>query len=399
MTDILIAGGGLTGLTMALALARVGLSITLVDREPYSTQLSPRFDGRVSAVARGSKHVLAHLGAWAGMAPHAEPILDIRVSDGNSPFYLDYNHAEVGTEPFGWIVENRYLRQALADAVALHDNITILAPAALEHIETNAHGVSARLSTGQEIRARLLIGADGKNSRVRELCGIGTLAGSYSQTAIVCTIAHANPHHGLAQERFLPAGPFAVLPMQNNQSSLVWVEKSEDAPTYLKLPEEEFVAEIAERAGAYLGALKTVGPRFSYPLSFLHAKTYVAPRTCLVGDAAHAIHPIAGQGINLGWRDVAVLAEIIEERVRLGLDIGAANALAHYQRWRRFDNTAMLAVTDSLTRLFGLHLPPVRLARGLGLWGVGRVKPLKRFFMRHAMGLTGDLPKMIREAA
>jgi 2-octaprenyl-6-methoxyphenol hydroxylase len=399
MTDILIAGGGLTGLAMAAAAARYGLSITLVDRAPYATQLSPKFDGRVSAVARGSKHVLAHLGAWAGMAPHAEPILDIRVSDRDSPFFMDYRHSEVGEEPFGWIVENRHLRQALADTVAGYDNIRVLAPAAIEKIEADAHGVNVLLSTGEELRARLLIGADGKNSTVRELCGIGEVTSSYGQTAIVCTIAHENPHGGLAQERFLAAGPFAVLPMQNNQSSLVWVEKSEDAPLYLKLPEAEFVQEIAERIGGYLGRLTTVGPRFSYPLSFLHAKSYTAPRVCLIGDAAHAIHPIAGQGVNLGWRDVAVLAEIIEERARLGLDIGSAQALSHYQRWRRFDNTAMLAVTDGLTRLFGVGLPPVKLARGLGLWGVAHLPPLKRFFMRHAMGLTGDLPKMIREAA
>ena len=283
-----------------------------------------------------------------------------------------------------------------------------------------------------------MIGADGKQSQVRALAGIKATEWKYKQTAIVCTIRHELPHHGLAQERFLPAGPFAVLPMtpifpsplvgeggaqrrergylKDNskipplpnplpqgerenfyRSSLVWVEPDDRIKLYLELPEKEFAQEIHERVGDYLGTIETAGQRFSYPLSLMHANTYISDRLALIGDAAHAIHPIAGQGVNLGFRDVGVLAELITARFRLGLDIGSDEVLAHYQRWRRFDNVAMLAVTDGLNRLFSNNLLPIRVARDLGLWTVAKLPPLKRFFMRDAMGLTGDLPEMMKE--
>lgn len=392
--DVIIAGGGMVGLTQTIALAREGLRVAVLERTPLPAQLEPAFDGRVSAVALASQRLLSAVGAWEGMEPHAQPILDIRVSDGDSPFFLHYDHHEVGSEPFGWIVENRHIRHALIEAARALPTLEVIIDE-VRHIEAQGSTVTVNGA----LAASLLIGADGKQSRVRELAGISCLEASYKQSAIVCTIAHAQPHGGLAQERFLPAGPFAVLPMTGNRSSLVWTEKTENIPLFLRLPEEEFVQEIRERVGDYLGEIRTEGPRFSYPLSLAHAQSYTAPRLALIGDAAHGIHPIAGQGVNLGWRDVAALAELITERAKLGLDIGAEDVLAAYARRRRFDNCSMLAVTDGLNRLFSNNLWPLKLARGLGLWGVSHLPPLKRFFMRDAMGLAGDVPKLMRKKA
>jgi len=393
--DVAICGGGMVGITLAIALAREGLAVALIEKAAMLTQLEPSFDGRVSAIAEGSRRILDHIDAWEHMAPHAEPILDIRVSDGNAPFFLHYDHREVGDAPFGHIVENRYIRHALHSAAQL-SNLTIIDSAALHEFKRDDVGVTLQLK-GKEIRCRLLVAADGKQSEIRKLAGIKAAEWKYGQTAIVCTIAHRLPHHGLAQERFLPAGPFAVLPMRDNQSSLVWVEPDDRVGLYLELPEADFVQEIHERVGDYLGELRLASQRFSYSLSLMHAKSYIAPRLALIGDAAHAIHPIAGQGVNLGFRDVGVLTELIVDKFKLGLDIGSDEVLQHYQRWRRFDNIAMLAVTDGLNRLFSNNIPPIRLARGAGLWAVSKLPPLKRFFMRDAMGLTGDLPKLMKE--
>jgi len=391
--DVAVAGGGMVGMTLALALARENLHVAVIDPVPAEAQAETTFDGRVSAIALTSKRLLTALGAWQYMEPHAEPILDIRVSDGDSPFFLHYDHHEVGAGPFGWIVENRYIRTGLAHAARTLP---------IDRIQGETQGWQPGMFTlkdGRTIEAKLLIGADGKQSQVREFAGIRVAEACYRQIAIVCTIAHEKPHQGLAQERFLPAGPFAVLPMQNNQSSLVWTEAAEHARGFLALPEAEFIQEITERVGDYLGALRTVGPRFSYPLSVSHAADYTAPRLALVGDAAHAIHPIAGQGVNLGFRDVAALADIVARHAHAGRDIGSDEVLKAYQRWRRFDNLAMLAVTDGLNRLFSTGAPPLVLARGLGLWAISHLPPAKRFFMRHAMGLTGELPPLLREAA
>jgi len=397
----------MVGMSLGLALAQAGMAVALIEKTTLSAQLEPSFDGRVSAIAEGSRRILDSIGAWENMAAHAEPILDIRVSDGDAPFFLHYDHKEVGEMPFGAIVENRYIRYALHSAAQTLSNLTIIDNTALQKFERDDVGVTLHLKDKAHIRCRLLVGADGKQSQVRAMAGIQTAEWKYKQTAIVCTIRHELPHHGLAQERFLPAGPFAVLPMapyhlmgkgiKFYRSSLVWVEPEDRVNLYLELPEEEFVQEIRERVGDYLGEIKLAGERFSYPLSLMHAKTYIAPRLALIGDAAHAIHPIAGQGVNLGFRDVGVLADLITDRFHLGLDIGSDDVLKHYQRWRRFDNVAMLAVTDVLNRLFSNNVLPFRLARDLGLWTVSKLPPLKRFFMRDAMGLAGDLPKRMKE--
>jgi len=338
------------------------------------------------------------------MAGDAEPILDIRVSDGDAPLFLHYDHREVGEEPLGHIVENRAIRRGLFKRQAEIDAIDLRAPASVTAIEYGAGGVTATLDDGTRIRASLAVAADGRNSRMREEAGIAVTRWSYKQTGIVCTMGHERPHRGIAHERFLPAGPFAVLPMTNDpddpehghRSSIVWTEDERLAPAMMALDDEAFSAELARRFGPYYGAVRVLGGRWSYPLSLLHANRYVAPRLALVGDAAHAIHPIAGQGLNLGIRGVAALAEVIVETARLGLDIGADDVLRRYERWRRFDAMALVAVTDGLNRLFSNSIPPVRFVRDLGLAGVNLVAPAKRFFMRHAMGVVGDLPRLMK---
>lgn len=397
--DAAIVGGGMVGMALAVALARAGLAVALVERAALPSQLDPAFDGRVSAIAFGSKTILGSIGAWEGMKVEAEPIRDIRVSDGQSPFFLHYDHHEVGETPFGYIVENRYIRHALQEAAHGCATLSLLDGASVAALERDGTGATLRLADGRALRARLLVGADGKNSAIRGMAGIEPVERTYGQTAIVCTLSHSLPHHGMAQERFLPAGPFAVLPMRGQRSSLVWVEPDDRVGLYRALPEAELLQEIRERVGDYLGELALSGPLFTYPLALMHAKSYIGHRLALIGDAAHCIHPIAGQGVNLGFRDVGVLSELVVDAFRLGMDIGAPDLLGHYQRWRRFDNVTMMVVTDGLNHLFGTQLLPVRLARQAGLWGVSKMPGLKRFFMRHAMGMVGDLPRAVRESA
>jgi 2-octaprenyl-6-methoxyphenol hydroxylase len=391
--DVVIAGGGIVGLSLGVALARAGMQVAVLEKTPMQMQLEHQFDGRVSAIAAGSKTILDTIGVWPHIASCAEPIRNIRVSDGDTPFFLDFDHKEVGDAPFGYIVENRHTRYALQKAASLHPNLHIFDNAVISSFTHEPELVKVMLADGRICSTTLLVGADGKQSSVRTYAGIKAIECPYEQTAIVCTIEHTLPHNGLAQERFLPAGPFAVLPMTPSEngwfrSSLVWVEPHDRVDIYMELSDEECAQEITERVGDYLGEIRLTGPRFTYALSLMHAKTYVAERCALIGDAAHGIHPIAGQGVNLGFRDVAVLSEVMIQRFAQGKDIGSAEVLAHYQRLRRFDNISMIAATDGLNRLFGNRLMPVRLARGLGLWAVSHMPAMKRIFMKNAMGLS-----------
>lgn len=396
--DVIIAGGGMVGMAAAIAFAKTGTRCAVVERVPHPNQLESRFDGRTSAIALGTQRLLKHIGAWPYMVAHAEPINDIRVIDSNSPLFLHYDHREVGEDPFGWIIENRHIREALFTCADKHPElITLYTPNSVETVDIQPAQATVTLDNGKSLRAPLLVVADGKFSTTRDKLDIRTTTVPYGQTAIVCTIAHSEPHHGLALERFLPIGPFAVLPMQDDRSSLVWTEDADRATGLLQLPEDEFVEEIQRRVGGYLGDISLAGPRFSYPLTLVHAERYAAHRVALIGDAAHAIHPIAGQGVNLGFRDVAVLAEVVEDARKLGLDIGFETVLGGYTRWRAFDAAMMVGVTDALTRLFSNNIFPLNIARKLGLATVGKLPPLKRFFMRHAMGLEGDLPRLMRE--
>ena len=397
--DIVVIGGGLAGLPFAIACAGAGLRVAVIDREKPATQMAEPFDGRSSAIAYGSQRVLEGLGIWAFAAAEAQPILDIRVADQGSPLFLHYDHREVGDRPFGWIVENRVLRQALFRRMEGMADLLHLAPAQPVRVDRQPSGVEVELADGRTLSARLLIAADGKNSQLRREAGIRTLGTDYAQHAISGTVSHEKPHHGVAVEHFLPAGPFAILPMTGNRSSIVWTERAALAPAMVKLGKAEFDREVTRRFGDFLGAVEWVGPRWSYPLQILYAERVIDRRLALLGDAAHVIHPIAGQGLNLGIRDVAALAELVVDAHRLGLDPGADDVLERYQRWRRVDTLALTAVTDGLNRLFSNDLGPVRLARDLGLALVERAPPLKRLFMRHAMGVVGTLPRLVRGEA
>jgi 2-octaprenyl-6-methoxyphenol hydroxylase len=409
--DVIIGGGGMVGLTLGLALAKGGLEVVVADPLPQGTVTDARFDGRVSALAYAAVRMLDALGIWEHLAPHAEAIRDILVTDGQpgrapSPLSLHFDADEVGT-PLGHIAENRFIRASQYAVAAETANLTIVSPAALDDLAVDAHGVTATLSNGETYTARLAVAADGRDSAMRERMGIGVVGWSYPQTGIVATVEHERPHHGVAYEHFLPAGPFAILPLPSeaagrqyaNRSSLVWTERDTLAPQLMKLPEDEFNAQIASRFGTHLGATRTAGPRWSYPLRFHLARAYVQPRFALVGDAAHGIHPIAGQGLNLGLKDAAAFAEIVLDAARLGLDFGSVDLLRRYERWRRFDSFTLAAATDALTRLFSNDIAPLRAVRDLGLGIVDRIGPARRFFMRHAGGDVGKLPRLMRGEA
>lgn len=411
--DVLIVGGGMVGLIMAAALGGAGMEVLVVDRAPPPRQTDPAFDGRASAIAHGSRLILEGIGVWPRVATEAQPILDIRVSDGDAPFFLHYDHRELGDAPLGHMVENRITRRALHDHVAELGTVQLRAPATVAGLDREGSRARARLDDGTRIAASVVLAAEGKRSPTRAAAGIRVTEWSYPQTGIVCTVAHGEPHRGIAHERFLPAGPFAILPITDarepdaeavaapdlpwrHRSSLVWTERSVLAPRILELERAAFDEELRRRFGDFLGPVRSVGPRWSHPLSVLIAERYVDHRLALVGDAAHAIHPIAGQGLNLGLRDVAALSEVLVDAARIGLDIGDVGVLERYQRWRRFDTMALTMVTDGLNRLFSNDIAPVRLARDLGLAAVNRMPPLKRLLMRHAMGTLGDLPRLAR---
>jgi 2-octaprenyl-6-methoxyphenol hydroxylase len=410
--DIAVVGAGLNGSLLALAAGEAGLRTALIDRVPLRSMTDAGFDGRTTAIAYTSKRLFEALGVWGDVAHEAEPILDIRISDAGhdgrpSPLFLHFDHREAAEDdrppqPMGWIVENRFLRAAMLRKLANSANVELVAPEEVVETQRDQHRAGIALKSGRRLAARLVASAEGRHGGTREDAGIGTSAAwSYDQIAIVLVARHERPHRGVAQEKFLPSGPFAILPMTDgpngeHRSSIVWTERTDTARRILELDAPRFQAEFARRFGDFLGPVEPVGPRWWYPLQLVHAERYVEQRLVLVGDAAHGIHPIAGQGYNLGVRDIAALVEVLVEAKRLGLDIGAADVLERYAQWRRTDNFSMVAGTDLLVWLFSNDVGPVRLARDLGLAAVNRLPPLRRFFVRHAMGMVGDLPKLIR---
>lgn len=409
--DLAVVGGGLSGSLLALAAGEAGLRTVLIDRVALKSMTDAGFDGRTTAIAYTSQRLFEALGVWREVADEAEPINDIRISDAGhdgrpSPLFLHFDHREAAAEgepahPMGWIVENRFLRAALLRRLAACPAVELIAPDETVETERDAHRARLTLKSGRSLEARLIASAEGRMGTMREDAGIGARAWSYNQIAIVLVATHERPHRGVAQEKFLPGGPFAILPMRDgpegeHRSSIVWSERADTARRLLELDAPRFQAEFARRFGDHLGAVGSVGPRWWYPLGLIHAERYVEQRLVLVGDAAHGIHPIAGQGYNLGVRDIAALVEVLVDTKRLGLDIGAADTLERYVQWRRADNFLMVAATDLLNRLFSNDIKPLRLARDLGLATVNRIPPLRRFFVRHAMGLVGDLPKLIR---
>ena len=395
--ELLVAGGGLNGLLLGIAVAEAGLKVAVVDRQEPAAMVAETFDGRASAIAYGSKLVLDGTGIWPEIAADAEPIREIRVADDDSPLFLHYDHRDLGSDtPLGYIVENRVLRRALIERTQTLPTLTLLAPQTVESVARDDAAAVATLGNGSRLSARLVAAADGKDSPLRKAAGIRAVAWCYKQVGIVTTVAHERPHAGIAVEHFLPAGPFAILPMTGNRSSIVWTENAAPAPHLIKLPDAEFAAELRARFGDFLGDIEPVGPRWAYPLSLMQAERYTARRLALIGEAAHVIHPIAGQGLNVGIRDVAALAEAVIDARRLGLDIGDDTVLERYQRWRRLDAVLLAAVTDGLNRLFSNTIPPVKLARDAGLAAVNRMPPLKRLLMQHAMGTLGDRPRLAR---
>lgn len=399
--EVAIVGAGLVGGTLAAALARFGVKTVVIDRLDPAATIAADFDGRASAVALSGQRFLSAIGIWPHLATQNEPIREIRVSDGSSPFFLHYDHAEVGDAPLGFMAENRHLRAAIAAELRAQDAPPlVLAPAAVTAMSQTADAVTLTLADGRAVRASLVVSAEGRDAKLRTLAGIGVTGWTYPQVAIVATIGHARPHDGIAHEHFLPAGPFAILPLPDeknvHRSSLVWTERAELAAGYLALSDDAFLGEIQERVGGFLGDLSLIGPRFSHPLGLQFAAQYSKGRLVLAGDAAHGIHPIAGQGLNLGLRDVAALTEIIVDAKQLGLDLAHPEGMARYQRWRRSDNLIMAGVTDVLNRLFSNDVTPLRMARDVGLGIVNKLPPVKKLLMRHAMGTVGDLPRLMR---
>ncbi len=395
--DVIVIGGGLVGMTTALALAISGIRSAVIDAADLDTTFAAGFDGRASAIASASWRMLDVLGLEAELAGKGCAINEIRVTDGLSPLHLHFDGSSTDGEPLGHMFENRHLRAALIARGRASDMIDIIAPARVQHIDRAEARVTVRLEGGQTLYAPLLVAADGRRSFVREQAGIRVANWRYAQTAIVGMIEHEIPHGNVALELFYPAGPFAILPMQpGTRSAIVWTVDEKDAAATLALPERAFVAEIDKRVGGLLGAITLAAKPSSYPLGFHHAERYTDHRLALVGDSAHGIHPIAGQGLNMGMRDAAAFAEVIAGAARLGLDPGGPDVLARYQRWRGFDNMAVAASTDILNRLFAIPARPVASIRRLGLAAVNKMPPLKRFFMAEARGASGDLPALLR---
>ena len=399
--DICVMGAGPVGGSLACRLAAAGIRTVVVDRAALPPMEHPAFDGRAYAISAGSRGLLDAAGLWAKLPEPAQPIHEIRVSDGKvgrpaSRLFLHFDHRELDAGPFGWMVEARGLRVALNAHMRTLPSLRVLAPATAQ-VDRRDDGVSVRIDGGPEIACRLVIAAEGRQSPLREQAGIPVTRLPYDQTGMVCAISHEHPHHGIALEHFLPAGPFALLPMAPsadalaggapNVSAIVWTDRNATAARMMALDDARFQREIARRLGDHLGAIEVVGRRWSYPLSAMLAHRYVDTRLALAGDAAHGIHPIAGQGLNLGFRDAIVLADLLIEAVEAGQDPGSPALLARYQRARRPDNLLMLGMTDGLDRLFSSDNRLLRLARDAGIAAVHRLPPLKRLFMRQAMGV------------
>ncbi|MGR3514395.1 MAG: FAD-dependent monooxygenase [Paracoccaceae bacterium] len=398
-TDIVIAGGGLNGLSMALAARAGGFSVTLIDPAPQKVRANAKFDGRSYALAIASKRVLTALGVWDHIADPS-PILGIKVTDGRageapSPLMLAFDHAEIEEGPMGFMVEDRKLRPALLKA-ASDGGVVQIDGDSVAGETAEATSTLVKLASGKTLRARLLIGCDGKRSAIAERAGIRRIGWGYDQTALVCAIAHKKPHQGIAHQYFMPAGPLAILPLTENRASIVWSERTPRAETIQAMSDTAYLDELRPRFGTFLGDIALAGERLTYPLALSVASSFVADRMALVGDAAHVVHPIAGQGLNAGLKDVAALAQVLADAKRRGEDIGRADVLARYQQWRRFDTAALAVATDGFNRLFSNDNGFLRTVRNLGLAATNALPGLRRGLIREAAGLTGDLPRLAK---
>ncbi|MBW7921466.1 MAG: UbiH/UbiF/VisC/COQ6 family ubiquinone biosynthesis hydroxylase [Rubellimicrobium sp.] len=400
-SDILITGGGLNGPALALALAKGGLTSTVIDALPRQTRTDPGFDGRAYALALASVRLLRGIGIWPAIAPEAQPIERIVITDGRpgegaGPFALTFDSAEIEEGAMGQMIEDRFLRRAFLDTIDATPAVTVLDSARVESQAVDAGGVTLTLADGRQLRGALIVGCDGRGSGTAQRADIRRHGHGYGQTAVTCAVAHARPHDGAAHEFFMPEGPFAILPLSGNRSSIVWSAGDAHAADLMAMDEDAFLEALRPVFGSHLGAISLASKRFSYPLNITLADSFTADRVALVGDAAHGLHPIAGQGLNAGLRDVAALADVLSTAHRRGEDPGAAPVLDRYARWRRFDSGTLAAATDGLNRLFSNDSPVLRLGRGLGLGAVQRLPALRRAFIREAAGLTGDLPALMR---
>jgi len=400
--DIAIVGGGFNGPALALAAAQVGLRVIVLDATSHKPRKNAKFDGRAYALALASKRLMAAVGVWENVAQDAEPMLNIRVSDGHagvgaSPFFMDFDHAELEEGPMGYMVEDRHLRYALQAAMQTSPLIEYRLATRVTGQSTGPEGVTLSLANNQKITTRLLVGADGRQSGTAARAGITYTGWQYGQTALVCAVEHDRPHGGVAHQFFMPAGPMAVLPLSARRSTVVWSEKTDNAAVIKTLDDAAFLDVLRPRFGDFLGDIALTGGRFSYPLGMMIAKSYIAPNVALIGDAAHGVHPIAGQGLNAGLRDVAALIQVLSEAKQRGEDFASQPVLARYQLWRRFDATALAVATDGFNRLFSNDNPILRLGRDLGMGMLNAMPKVRRGILREAAGLTGDLPDLMRE--
>ena len=400
-SDILIVGGGLAGPTLALALAQSGFAVTVIDALDEKVRRNAAFDGRSYAVALTSCRLLQGVGLWPALQDNAQPILDIKVSDGRagegpSPFFMHFDHRDLGPDPMGHMIEDRHIRRALLDAMEAEARVTHLSGQTVVEQAPDASAVTVTLADGRTLRGRVLIGADGRQSGTAARAGIKRTGWAYGQTALVCALEHEKPHSGIAHQFFMPAGPLAILPLKGNRSAIVWSETAEQAAQINAMDDADYLKVLMPRFGSFLGDISLAGKRYTYPLSLSLAHRLVDERAALIADAAHGVHPIAGQGLNAGMRDIAALVDVFGDAKRLGEDIGSIAVLKRYEEWRRFDNAALAVATDSFNRLFSNDNALLRMGRDIGMGVINALPGLRRGFMREAAGLNGDLPTLMQ---
>ncbi len=394
--DAIISGGGLIGLTAGIGLSKIGLKTAVIDAAAPKSQLDKTFDGRASAIAFASYRMLNAFGIWKHADKFAEPINEIHVADAGTFVFVHFEPGDLDGNPMGFMVENRHIRLALEVTAPEGINLTRFAPDKIKSHKTSGDRVEVKLEGGQTLTAPLLIAAEGRGSPLRKAAGIGVTGWSYHQSGIVATIQHQHPHMGIAHERFFGDGPFAILPLQGNRSSLVWALKDDYAALVKEFSDRAFEQAIVEKVGGFLGRVEVTGPRWVFPLTLQMADEVTADRLVLVGDAAHGIHPIAGQGLNLGYRDVAALVEVLKAAFDNGEDLGSPQILERYAKWRRTDNMVLGAVTDALTRLFSNDVKAIKAVRNFGLGVVQKTPAAKKFFVDHARGTFGKVPALLK---
>ncbi len=400
-SDILIVGGGLNGPALALALAQADLRVTVIDALSEKVRKNAAFDGRAYALALASVRLLRAIDIWDQVADQAQPMLEIKVSDGRagegpSPFFMHFDHAEIEEGPMGHMLEDRYLRRAFLAALAATPGITHISGETVTNQAIGPDGVSVSLASGKVLSGRLLVGSDGRSSGTAKRAGITRTGWGYGQTALVAALEHDLPHNGIAHQFFMPSGPLAILPLPGNVSSIVWSETDATAAEFSALSDTEFMDVLRPRFGDFLGDIRLRGKRFSYPLGLTIANSFVGDRLALIGDAAHGLHPLAGQGLNAGLRDVGALAQVLSEARQRGEDIAAADVLTRYQQWRRFDTATLAVATDLTNKLFSNDNPILRIGRDLGMGAINALPGVRRAFIREAAGLTGELPALMR---